>query len=305
MKQLLLSVFYLLLLAPIVLASSDEDDDSFFEFPDLDEVVVQPILDGISDFFNGLITDLFSMPINPLLEWFVSLLTHTPDFSNLHELWNLVRYIISIFYGLLLLFAGFKFLISGSDPVAREDAKSTLKNVVIMVILVQASFLLYGWIAEIGSGLSSGVISMLPSNYFTLQGSYDVGLTFTYAGFILLNSLTAVMIAGTQILLIYLGLLIFPLGIFLYYFGTTKSFGKLLLNLSIGILFIGFFQALVLLIASGIQSLGAVNNHDLALFIGLCAYNNLTILLVLFLLFKGAFGVMDNSAGRIAKVIAV
>ena len=93
-------IILLLVVLPVVSAASDDEDDrDFIDFPDLQEVVVSPILDGISDFFSGFVKDLFSSPINPLLDWFKGLLGHTPNFDVLKPLWNLIRYVISIFYG--------------------------------------------------------------------------------------------------------------------------------------------------------------------------------------------------------------
>ena len=144
------------------------DTNVFIDFPDWEDVIVEPLLDGVTDFFTDFVKELFSAPINQLLEWFRNLLGHEYDFEELQPVWNLIRYIISIFYGLLLLWSGFKFLISSSDPVARDNAKTTIKNIILMIIFVQASYLIFSWLGEIASGLTNGVLNLVPEGLFEL-----------------------------------------------------------------------------------------------------------------------------------------
>ena len=62
-------------------------------------------------------------------------------------LWAIIIYVLSMFYALLMIYAGFQFIISGYDAQKRENAKAWLRNIVIMIILVQASFFIYDfWI---------------------------------------------------------------------------------------------------------------------------------------------------------------
>jgi succinate dehydrogenase hydrophobic anchor subunit len=90
----------------------------------------------------------FNAPLQPLLDWIKSLLTGEVNPTLMLPLWTIIVYIISLFYGLFFMFAGFNFIISGHDMVKRENAKSWIRNVVLMVIFVQGSYFIYSLIIK-------------------------------------------------------------------------------------------------------------------------------------------------------------
>ena len=91
------------------------------------------------EFFNFLLS-ILNAPVQPLLDAVHSLLTQTVNIDIFSSIWSIIVYILSLFYGILLMYVGFKFIISGHSVEKREKAKSDLANILIMTVLVQASF---------------------------------------------------------------------------------------------------------------------------------------------------------------------
>ena len=118
-------------------------------------------------FFDYILT-IVNAPLQPLLEATNALMTQPVNIHVFESLWAVIIYIISIFYGLFLLFAGFNLMIAGHDVARRERAKDWLKNIILMIIFVQASFFIYELIIEIGALLTVGVMDIIDQNFFLL-----------------------------------------------------------------------------------------------------------------------------------------
>jgi type IV secretory pathway VirB2 component (pilin) len=55
------------------------------------------------------------------------------------KIYNLVKYVASAIAGLVLLFAGITYMISGADPKKRENAKSMAMYVIIGLVVIWAA----------------------------------------------------------------------------------------------------------------------------------------------------------------------
>ena len=84
-------------------------------------------------FFEFLLS-ILNAPLQPLLDLTKNLLTEPVNISLFYSLWAVIIYVISLFYGLFMLFAGFNFLISGYEASKRENAKMWFRNVILMII---------------------------------------------------------------------------------------------------------------------------------------------------------------------------
>ena len=93
-------------------------------------------------FFDYILT-IVNAPLQHLLNAVNSLMTEPVNIHMLQSFWVIIIYTISMLYGLFLLFAGVNFLISGHDAIKRERAKDWLKNIILMIIFVQASFFIF------------------------------------------------------------------------------------------------------------------------------------------------------------------
>ncbi len=101
----------------------------------LGECVAEAIFESVLNILN-----LASAPFLNLIKKF---LTEPVNISVFVDIWSIIVYILSMFYGLLLVWIGLKFIVSGESPEEREKAKSNLKSVIIMMILIQGSYHVY------------------------------------------------------------------------------------------------------------------------------------------------------------------
>ncbi len=252
---------------------------------------------------------IFNAPIQGLLEQIQSFLAEPVNIEQFQGLWQLIIYILSIFYGLLLLFAGYNFIISGNDPVKRELAKEWLKNIIFLIVFVQASFFLYKIILEIGASLSAGVINLINPDFFliTADSISSIGLQFLFSSayiFILFNTLLFLFI---RYFLVNIGLLLFPIGLFLYFIPPLKSYGKWIVEGLIILIFLPFIQSLILLMGSKLIVLPfAENLKILVMMSSFLLVNLIMIFLVLFTAIKAITyaGGIFTSVGSSLKYFA-
>lgn len=73
--------------------------------------------------FFEYIVYIINAPIQALLNLFKQLLTQPANIEMFYSVWAIIVYMISLFYGLFFLYAGFQFMISGYDAAKRENAK--------------------------------------------------------------------------------------------------------------------------------------------------------------------------------------
>mgnify|MGYP001595779206 FL=1 len=73
-------------------------------------------------FFEFILT-IINAPLQPFLPLTKNLLSAPVNIEVFISLWAIIIYILSIFYGLFLIFAGFNFMISGYSAEKRERAK--------------------------------------------------------------------------------------------------------------------------------------------------------------------------------------
>ena len=91
-----------------------------------------------------------------------------------------------MFYGLLLVWIGLKFIISGESPEEREKAKTDLKSIIIMMVFVQGSYHFYNLFLAISASLSNTVFDMISNSFFRL--SLESISNFGFDLIIILNS---------------------------------------------------------------------------------------------------------------------
>ena len=199
----------------------------------------------IYDFF----IDLLNAPLSPLLNLIRSLMENPPSVDIFIGIWAIIVYCISLFYGLLFIYAGFQFLLSGHNVLKREMAKEWLKNTVIMITLIQASFYLYQLILELGAMLTSSVLQMVDEHFFliTADNIVNIGLEFFFVSFYVVSLLITVLLLLVRYLIVSFGVIYFPIGIFCYFIPPLRSYGKLILHMLGAFIFLTFIDAIIIL----------------------------------------------------------
>ncbi|MAG53063.1 MAG: hypothetical protein CMH62_03825 [Nanoarchaeota archaeon] len=257
--------------------------------------------------FFEFIKGIINAPFAPLLDLVQKLLSEPVNIEIFQSLWVLIVYILSIFYGLLMLWAGFNFITSSYDVSKREYAKAWLKDVIIMIVLVQASYFFYQATLEISASLTSGVLSLIDPDFFLLTASSlsSLGLELAFGIVYLSVLILTVTLLAIRYFLVAVGLVIFPIGIFFNFIPFLKQYGKLIINSLMVIVFLPFFQGLILLIISKMLEVTTFDNYKILVMItAFLLINLLMIFLLIFSIVKSALAVMSSDVGKVATVVA-
>jgi len=206
----------------------------------LPQGIANALLDSLKQIFTGF--------AQPLLDVAKTLITSNIDPSHFQSLWLVFIAIINAFYLLLFLSVGLKFIIGSIDAVEREKAKEWFKKCFFMLVTVNASLLIYSLILEASSAIT---LFLWNSQFETLFNPSFPGLDFLWAGVMaLFVFLTAITLVIRQIILI-IGIMLFPVGLFLYFIPPLEQYGKIILNI-LGITI--FMQVLDVIILIAVQA---------------------------------------------------
>ena len=258
----------------------------------------------LPEMFFQYIADILNSAIEPLLHFVQSLLTAPASVDIFFSLWAVIIYVISLFYGLFFLIAGFNFMVSGYDSAKREAAKSWLRNVVLMIIFVQASFLIYSLIIEMSSLMTAGMISAIDPNFFlmTSDNITNFGLQFSLISIYIIVLLLTVILLGLRYLFVIIGVVFFPFALFFYFIPPLQSYGKMILNILMVLIFVPFFDAVLLFGASALMDIPLFTNFKIVVItMAFLSINLLMTLLLLFAIIKAAFGVLNSDVGKGVK----
>jgi hypothetical protein len=262
------------------------------------------IPEKLYEFFIGVL----NAPISPLLSFVKSLLTEPVNIELFSPLWAIVMYIISLFYGILFMYAGFNFMISGYDAVKRTKAKEWFKNILIMVVLIQASFFLYELVIDMNSVLTAGIINMANESFFLLTADniINIGLQFIFGIFYVLTLFISVLLLTLRYIMVSVGVVFIPFGIFFYFIPVLQPYGKLILNFLGICIFITFFDALIFLACSMLVELPLFESMKILVMISAFSIANfLMFYLMFFSALKSAFKTGGKAVAVGAKVAAV
>lgn len=142
------------------------------------------------------------------------------------------------------------FIFSCGDIKKRENAKETLKENVIMMILVNSSFFIYeNIIATLGSISLFLIGNTLPSMF--IEGFSNVYLEFIVSITTLFFSLITLFILALRYCFLSIFVIFFPVCLTLYFFRATREYGSALIQLFIVFLFLPFFYSIILSTFSG------------------------------------------------------
>jgi hypothetical protein len=272
-----------------------------------DTCTITNLGDCLPESFFNYFLDAVNAPLELILGFIETLLSEPIDSSTFSEVWAVVIYIISMFYGLLLVYSGFNFLISGYDSSKREQAKSWLKNILIMILLVQASYLIYVLILDVNSALTTSVFNLIDSDFFvfTMDSFSEVASELMYGVTYLIILMVTAVILIIRYLIVSFGVVLFPIGIFFYFIEPLKGFGKSIINFLMINIFMSFFASLIFLISSMLLETTLFTDMKVSLMIA--SFALVDIMLVYFLfqgLIMGAISVFIGfKTGGLSTVI--
>lgn len=257
--------------------------------------------------FFEYISGLLNSPLQPLLSMIQGLLSAQVNIQIFSSLWAIMIYVLSMFYSLLILYSGFQLMISGYDVQKRERAKAWLRNIVIMIVLVQASFFIYELAVEIATALTNATLTLVDPNFFILKfdNISNIGLALVFSTMYITTLLTTAIILIIRYAIVAIGVVFFPIAIFCYFVQPLRHYGLLILNF-IGIaMFITFLDTLILIGFSKLLLLDLFSNIQILLMVSAFGLINIAMFFLMFFsMIKSAFNFGNKIAGMVAKIAA-
>jgi len=286
MKKSFLTLFVIsLLVLPMSLAdSSDSSQDSSCSFFSL--------LSCLGDIAR-IVSHTTGLAAQPFISWVVDLMTTIPNTGVFESAWFTIIGIISIFYIFFLLYSGSVFILNSEDIVKRHSAKESIKNMIIALVLVSSSFYLYNLLIELNSSLTSYVFSNVSPAFFTVTSdSFGNALLqiLMIIPYVLILIITCVLLLSRWVF-VSLGVIFFPIGIFLYFVPFLKSYGKLIINLTVMLIFIPFICSIIILGCSLLVTAPIVEHFTIIFYIVAFLLVDLVFLLLIrFIINKTGMG---------------
>ena len=181
----------------------------------------------------------------------------------------MIRYLLSFFYVFLLIYVGYVFITSNSNPIKRAHAKDMLKNIFLMLILIQGSFYIYGLALDINAVLTDAILSMIDPTFFliTVDNVANVALEGVYLSTYCFTLFITLLMLVFRYVVVCLGVIIFPIGIFCYFIPPLKGYGKFIINVLAIFIFITFLDLLIVLCCSMIVELPLFENIKILIMI--------------------------------------
>ncbi|MBS3148320.1 hypothetical protein J4219_05525 [Candidatus Woesearchaeota archaeon] len=264
-----------------------------FDIVDIPQCVLDTIIEFVQSAINA--------PLIPFLQTIKMLLTQPANIAPFGSLWAVIIYLISTFYGLFIMFAGLNFIISAYSPERRYRAKEWLQNVILMIICVQASFLIYSLVSQLASGLAGVIVRMINPNFFyiTLDGALNAGFSIALGFAYFLTLLVTIVTFSVNYFLASVGVVFFPFGVFLYFIPPLRDIGKFIISKLMFILFLPFFASILLLGVSQLMNISGFSGIKILFMISaFVAVNALMFLLALLAIFRSVMGVMRSDVAR-------
>lgn len=254
-------------------------------------------------FMQYLLT-ILNAPLQPFLILVQNLLSEPIRVDLFVSLWAIIIYVLSMFYAFLIIYSGLQFITSGYDSSKRDKAKEWLKNIVIMIVLVQASFFIYQLFIDLSSVMTTTTLSLLDSKFFllTIDNITNIGLELLFAGFYVFSLLITSLILVIRYVIVAVGVVLFPIGIFSYFIEPLKPYGILVLHFLGVSIFITFLDAIILIGFSQLTLLPVFDNFKILIMIaGFTTINLVMFFLMFFSIIKAGFSLGGKIATTIAK----
>ncbi|MEK6858367.1 MAG: hypothetical protein AABX53_00450 [Nanoarchaeota archaeon] len=219
--------------------------------------------------FFEFILDILNAPIQPFLQLTLDLLSEPINLSLFISLWVIIVYMLSMFYALLLVASGLSFMMSGYDVEKRENAKEWLRNIVIMIILVQASFFLYQLFIDLSAAITSATLTLIDPDFFliTINDISDLGLAILLSIVYIIVLIITTLILTLRYAFVAIGVVLLPIGIFMYFLQPLRAYGSLILNFLGIAVFVTFFDAVLLIGFSELVNIGIFSNMKILVLI--------------------------------------
>lgn len=249
------------------------------------------------------VVTVINAPAQLMLNWVKNLLSNPINIQAFSSVWAIIIYMLSMFYAFLIIYSGFMFITSGYDASKREKAKEWLKNIIIMIILIQGSFFIYQLFLDLSSTMTASTLTLTSPNFFLLNvdNNASIGLQLILGGFFLVTLLFTSLFLVIRYAIVGVGVILFPLSIFFYFIPALKPYGLLILNFLGVSIFITFLDAILIIGFSQLMALDSFSNLKMLVMIACFLIINIVMF---FLMFFSIVKAAWNVGSKIAAVAA-
>ncbi|MBI5227840.1 hypothetical protein HY988_04605 [Candidatus Micrarchaeota archaeon] len=240
----------------------------------------------VEKFFSSLISG-FVYGAEQFLQNALNFIIKGPDITLFCSPYTNVMKVLESLYSLALMGVGAYYIASAAEPEKMNDAKAWLHRIIFMIVALSVSYNLFSMILQLNQYITNSLYNSALDN-LSIQATFSsivFGFVISF-NFILVAALTFFTLLIRYIMIPFL-LLLFPVGIFLYFIPYTKKWGSFMLKF---ILLIVFMTSIDALLVSGLSALFSTNDPNLAggfvqgmslmLGFGLIGFVNLIIYLV-------------------------
>ena len=288
-------IFIFVLLLPIVYAKED------CSLKNIGSCLGETLYDFVLDVINA--------PVQPLITSFETLLSSSLPLAPFASFWSIIVYVLSFFYIFLFLYAGVQFMVSGYDAQKRAHAKESLKNALFLLILVQSSFYIYSLLVDINAYLTQGMLQLLSDRFFLVADlGWDAGFEVIFVLLYMVQLLLGVLLLLLRFFLVTLGVVWFPIGIFLYFVPPLREYGKAIIHFFLGIIFVPFILTFIFIIGDKLLHIDIFSGMKSFVLITSLMIVNLTLLYITILTLLKAFvsksGEFVQKAAGTARAVA-
>jgi hypothetical protein len=295
-KKALPVIIILLILAPVALAEEAE------------ECGITNLASCLPAKAYEYLLFIINLPILPLLEAVKHLLTAEVSIDIFHHTWSAIRYILSFFYLFFFVYAGYVFLTANANPIRRAHAKELLKDTVLMIVLIQGSFYLYGLILSLSSVMDSAILSMIDPHFFmiTADSITNIALEFLFLMTYVMSLFLTILMLVLRYIVVSFGVVILPIGLFCYFTPPLRGYGKFILNVLGIFIFITFIDLLIILACAMLIENPLFENIKIIVMINCFGIINYSLWLAIkFALSKSSMSGVKDDLNQAAKYIAL
>lgn len=243
-KKIVIPIIFILLLvsSPIVMAAEPEEEEC--GITNLASCIPAKLYDYFLYIINA--------PLLPMLAAIKHLITAEVSIDMFYHLWSVIRYILGFFYIFFFLYAGYMFLTANNNPIKRAHAKELLKNTVLMIVMINGSFYIYGLILNISSIMDNAMLGMIDPHFFliTADNITNIGMEFLFVLAYASTLFWTMLMLALRYIIVSFGVVLFPIGLFCYFIPPLKGYGRFLINMLAIFIFVAFIDLLIILACS-------------------------------------------------------
>jgi len=208
---------------------------------------------ALSDWLNSQLLG----SVNLALQLINALLLLSPDVPG--KLFLVHTEIIKMLVPLYLLVLSWNAIqIMTSEVLSHQaSARITIQNSVISMLLVASSLPIYNILLKTSQSVSSYLVSInfKPTIYNSLAAVEATGFSVSFLlGMILIVATLLILFLLVRLYIIAAGVLLFPIGIFMYFFSPLRKYGKLILSFILFFLFVQVLFSVIVFVMNALIS---------------------------------------------------